>query len=226
MTNIIISNGIVPVHSFDLWGPIVDATKLGRKALEDYIDIAKVTSIPVEEAAKAAKEYKMLIDGHPDATGARKGEIIDAVENVLKANGISKDFGVALQEDGLYVLREILDAGEKAIIFSSKPWDKYHLPEDIADRMGDVYDGGKTNPAEFVRVYNTEKGLGRMVVTHTADELPELIAATKTELFKSQGLIYVDRNQSNTREQVLTAGIGQFVTDLKQVDYANLVTTQ
>lgn len=223
MTQIIVSSGMTPVHSFDLWGPVVDSEAMSARNLEMYREVAAKIGVEPAEIDAAANDYQLLADGHPSATGARKGQIIDRVDKVLKAQGVEMKFSDFLQEDGLYVMGEILDAGEQVIIFTSKPWDKNNLPESIASRMGEVYHGGKTNPEEFRRVCSTEASHRRHLVSHTADELPELIGAIESNQFHKEGLIYVARNESNTEAQVRDAGIERFVTDLRDVHYTNLV---
>jgi hypothetical protein len=56
------------------------------------------------------------------------------------------------------------------------------------------------------------------VVTHTADELPELLAARR----HVPKLIYVNRNNSNARELVLRQGIQMYVENLREVPYSIL----
>ena len=57
------------------------------------------------------------------------------------------------------------------------------------------------------------------MVSHTADELDELIVARESGLFSPNGLIYVNRNQSHSENEVRKAGIEWFVSDLRQVEY-------
>ena len=63
---------------------------------------------------------------------------------------------------------------------------------------------------------------GNHIVSHTADELPELVAAKKSGLFHPDGLIYINRNDSNSSEQVKSEGIIRYVDDLRTVNYVTL----
>lgn len=224
MVKIIVKSEIQPVHSFDLWGPIIDADKLGQKQIELYRQLASEQKIDPETVEKVVADYQGLLEGQPWATGERKGKIIDALQCPVKQAGLEVSYDGTFQEDGLYVMQEILDANEGVIVFTSKPapWLKENLPREISDRMGDVYADKKTDPEAFRRVFDAESRLNRKVITHTADELPELEAAVKSMLFEKQGLIYVNRNNSNSAEIVLVKGIGRYVNDLRDVGYTNL----
>jgi len=225
MIDIIVKNGIQPAHSFDLWGPIVDAAKLGQKKIELYRQLAADQKIDPETVEKVIADYQGLLEGQHWATGERKGEIIDALQGPVKQAGLDVSYNGTFQEDGLYVMQEILDAGEGVIVFSSKPapWLKENLPREISDRVGDVYADKKTDPEAFRRVFDSESRRNRRVISHTADELPELEAAVKSELFVKQGLIYVNRNDSNPPEAVHSKGIGVYVNDLRDVGYTKFV---
>ena len=226
--NIFVRQGIVPVHSLDLWGPIVDAGKLGAIKIDAYREVRAGQGVSDQDAAKAIADYQGLLDGKDWATGKRKRSIIKGVEKVLEDASVSIGYGQALQEDGVHVIREALDNGHGVIVFTSKAAEALRkgLPGDLGTRLGTIYDGGKTDPMEFRRVYETEQAMGRHVVSHTADELPELEAAVASGLFQPQGLIYVRRNDSKSRDEVLTAGVGQFVDDLRDVGYVDMVAEQ
>jgi len=223
--NIIVKSGLAPVHCFDLWGPIVDSDLLGKISIERYRVLAKSLGKIPENIEKAVSDYVDLMHGEPWATGEKKSGIIDALEGPLNEAGLSPSYADGFQEDGLYVLREILDAGEGVIILSSKEAPKLRtaLPEDIGSRLGTIYGKNKSKPESFKEVYDAEQALKRMLVTHTADELPELVAARKSGLFQSGALIYINRNDSNSEAAVREEGIDKYINDLKNVGYTHLL---
>lgn len=230
---IFVPKGIVPVHSFDLWGPVIDAKLLGERKINLYRDWMSDEPHPIDEEHtthmnQVIADYQALIDGEAWALGERKGEIINALESVVRASETPINYDGVFQEDGLYVLNEILDAGEEAIIFTSKPapWLKPNMPKEISERLGEVYADKKTDPEAFKRVYAAEASRNRQVITHTADEMPELEAAVKTGLFQKEGLIYINRNNTNGMDTVLAAGVGQYVNSLQDVNYTRLAQTQ
>jgi hypothetical protein len=240
MTNIIVPKGIVPVHMFDVWGVIVDSDKMGEKKIEAYQQLTSETGISQETAAQVSADYMALLKGEPWATGSRKVEIIQALQGPLDKSGIKTSYKGCFLEDGIYVIRQVLDAGEGASIFSSGNNDdmRQDLPEDIGTRVGKMYDVSKFNyqtaqkkrtksePAAFVELVGLEAALGRQVVSHTADELPELVAAVESGAVPTENLVYVNRNNVNPAEKVLGAGIGRYVNNLRDVDYAHMAAKQ
>jgi len=217
---IIVSSGIHPVHSFDLYGVLLDAEKLGEQKIARYEELAKAQGIDPAVIAAIVADYRALMRGDPSLTGRRKGNIVDALSTPIEKAGIELDYKGALLVDGVYAARRILDANERLILFSSRdaPWLKASLPGDIADRMGDIYADNKSEPAAFERLIAKEAAKSGKVVTHTADELPELLAARGLV----PSLIYVNRNNSNVKEAVLRQGIQMYVGDLRDVPYTTL----
>ena len=218
--DIFVRAGIHPVHSFDLYGVLVDADNLGEQKIARYEELAKTQGVNPAVRAAVVAEYRALMRGDPNRTGRRKESIVDALSSPIEKAGIELDYKGALLEDGLYAARQILDANERLIIFSSRdaPWLKTSLPGDIADRMGDIYTDNKSDPAAFERLIAKEASLSGRVVTHTADELPELLAARGHVPY----LIYVNRNNSNPKELVLSHGIQMYVGSLRDVPYTTL----
>jgi len=217
---IIVSSGIHLVHSFDLYGVLLDAEKLGEQKIARYEELAKAQGIDPAVIAAIVADYRALMRGDPSLTGRRKGNIVDALSTPIEKARIELDYKGALLEDGLYAARRILEAKERLIVFSSRdaPWLKTSLPGDIADRMGDIYAGNKSEPVAFERLVAKEAAKSGKVVTHTADELPELLAARGLV----PSLIYVNRNNSNVKEAVLRQGIQVYVEDLRDVPYTTL----
>jgi hypothetical protein len=216
----LVRSGIHPVHSFDLYGVLIDADNLGEQKIARYEELAKSQGINPAVRAAVVDEYRALLRGDPNLTGRRKENIVDALSTPIEKAGIELDYKGALLEDGVYAARQILDANERLIIFSSRdaPWLKPSLPEDIADRVGDIYTDNKSKPAAFERLIKKEAALSGRVITHTADELPELLAARGHVPY----LIYVNRNNSNEKELVLSQGIQMYVGNLRDVPYTTL----
>lgn len=218
--DILVKSGIRPVHSFDLYGVLLDADKLGEQKIAKYEELAKTQGINPAVRAVVVAEYRALIRGDPNLTGRRKSNIVHALSAPIEKAGIELDYKGALLEDGVYAARQILDANERLIIFSSRnaPWLKTSLPQDIAERIGDFYVGNKSESAAFKRLTEKEAVKSGTVVTLTADELPELIAARG----HVPNLIYVNRNNSNVKEFVLSQGIQMYVGNLRDVPYTTL----
>mgnify|MGYP006974893357 CR=1 FL=1 len=215
--DILVRTGIHPVHSFDLYGVLVDADNLGEQKIARYEELAKTQGINPAVRAAVVAEYRALMRGDPKVTGPKKEKIVDALSAPIEKAGMELDYRGALLEDGVDAARRILDANERLIIFSSRaaPWLKTSLPRDIADRMGDVYADDKSVATAFERLIAKEAALSGKVVSHTADELPELLAAKGQVPY----LIYVNRNNSNAKEIVLGRGIQMYVENLRDVPY-------
>ncbi len=222
--NIIISSRFRPVHSFDLWGVVVDQHTLGQQKIGIYEEIARKEKVPEHEITRVTQNYRALLDGKPWATGPRKAEIIDAVSAPALSNEHQIYYDSCFIQDALEVIKEILEAGEGAIIFTSEPAPglREQLVPKIGERIGVVRHGNKIDPGSFRAVYDLERQLGNIVITHTADELPELIAARKSGLFHENALVYVNRNNSNSKDRVTEEGIHCYVNDLREVEYTSL----
>jgi len=218
--DILVRSGIHAVHSFDLYGVLLDAEKLGEQKIAQYEELAKTQGIDPAGRAAVVAEYRALMRADPNLSGRRKGNIVDALSTPIEKAGIELDYKGALLEDGVYAARQILDANDRLIIFSSRdaPWLKTSLPGDIADRMGDIYADNKSEPAAFERLVAKEAAKSGRIVTHTADELPELLAARG----HVPNLIYVNRNNSNVKEVVLSQGVQIYVGNLRDVPYTTL----
>ncbi len=221
----VVSFDLKPMHSFDLWGVIVDKHVLGKWKIQTYEELAQKEKIPKDTVRRVVREYRNLLDGEPWATGPRKSEIIDAIDGPALAHGIRPHYASAFMKDALCAMRKILDAGQKLMIFTSKPAPE--LGEQLAashgEKMVEIRWGDKSNPHSFKEVCQKETRLGNRVVTHTADELPELMAARKSGLFHENGLIYVNRNNCNSKDRVTEEGIHCYVDDLRDVKYSSLV---
>ncbi|MBL7211833.1 MAG: hypothetical protein ISS61_05590 [Desulfobacteraceae bacterium] len=217
-------SGLKRVHSFDLWGVVVDKHLLGQWKIETYEKLSKKEKVPEDNMKRVVREYRDLLDGKSWATGSRKSEIIDAIDRPALANGIRPYYASAFMKDALDAMREILDADEGVMIFTSKPASglREQLAACLGERMGEIRWGNKSDPDAFREVYEQETQLGNRMVTHTADELPELIAARKSGLFHPNGLIHINRNDSNSEDTVALEGIHCYVDDLRDVKYTTL----
>jgi hypothetical protein len=218
--DILVRSGFYPVHSFDLYGVLVDADNLGEQKIAQYEELAKIQGIDPAVSAAVVAEYRALLKGDPNFTGRKKERVVNALSGPVEEAGMKLDYKGALLEDGLCAARQILDAHERLIVFSSReaPWLRASLPEDIAGRLGSVYRDNKSEPAAFERLVATEAAMSGRVVSHTADELPELLAARG----HIPNLIYVNRNNSNPKEFVLSQGIRMYVENLRDVPYTTL----
>ena len=218
--DILVRSGIHPVHSFDLFGVLLDANKLGEQKIACYQELAETQGVDPAVSASVIAEYRAYLRGDSDFTGRKKDNIVEAVSAPIEKAGIELDYKGVLLEDGIDAASQILDANERLIIFSSRdaPWLKTSLPEDIGERMGAIYADDKTRSVAFKRLIAKEAAMSGRVVTHTADELPELLAARRY----IPNLIYVNRNNSNARERVLRQGIQMYVENLREVPYNTL----
>ena len=73
--DILVRSGIHPVHSFDLYGVLVDAEKLGEQKIARYEELAKIQGIDPAVSAAVVAEYRALLKGDPNLTGRRKGSV-------------------------------------------------------------------------------------------------------------------------------------------------------
>ena len=198
-----------------------------KTPVQFFRQIAEAEGISPEGAEKIVSDYLALAQGEPWTTGERKKGIIDALYTPLEKHpDLQPDYRKAFQVDGFAAVREILDAGEHVLIFSSKvpKGFKEILPEDIAHRI-QLYEGVKVRPEAYEKLSQDELKFGHRLVSHTADELPELEAAVKSGIFSNnQGrLVFIKRNEQVSDAAARSAGIDFYVSDLKMVGYSRLV---
>ena len=138
---IFVPSGIKPVHLFDVWGVIIDAERKGKDELSNYVKAAEQLGIAPEARDVAMADYEALVRGDPKATGARKGEIIDAISGPLAKAGFESRFEDYVFQTTVEAMAEILDAKEGVSIYTSKPNKTIlqALPKEIAERVGRVY---------------------------------------------------------------------------------------
>lgn len=221
---------IVPkkwVHLFDAYGVIVDSEKAGMQKVERYKLVAPAKGVDPETMERVIMEYIGLLHGNFDLK--RKVDIINALHEPMKEEKFS--YHGLFYEDTLDAMKSISGSRDSAVIFSSK-FDA-QLQKDLAERIGvmvDMYEGRKTEPSEFKRISDLVAAKGGRAISHTADEFPELVAASKVG-FVPENLIYVHRNDTSIEEAVREAEGKLKITipenlrktrSLREIDYLGL----
>ena len=203
-----LAEGLQPLHSFDLWGVIVDQIILGQRKIQLFKDLAAKQGMPAEEIARVIREYQDLLNGELYAVGTRKSEIIDAMDAPAFAQGILPDYATAFFTDAVAVMKAILDTGEKVMVFTSKPAEGLveQLSVAVGHRIDDIRYADKNLPDAFRELFHQQQREGNCWVSHTADELPELIAALRDRpVFTTRPDLHQSKQQqlqgrcSNTR---------------------------
>ena len=69
---IIVPSGLKPIHSFDMYGVLVDSWKLGEEQVRLYQEVASREKLNPTLVQKAIEEYRALNRGEAWATGERK----------------------------------------------------------------------------------------------------------------------------------------------------------
>ena len=227
MTNIIVPKEGIQVHCFDLYGTLVDQNIMGKKTLDAFKELV---DMPEEEKQKAIDDYNALSAGEDWAVVPEvKGRIIDAVRGPLKASGFEESYVGGFYQDGLDVLDIILTHGQRAIVFNTRfnPAVGRDLPNGMGSRMGfyapDMLDtaSAKSDPQSFQEVYDREAALGGRVISHSADELPELEAAVQSGLFGAN-TVYVNRGNGKSEQEARSIGVEHYVRKLTEVQYVEM----
>lgn len=227
--HIIVPSGLHPVHSFDMYGPLVDSWVLGEEQVRLFQEVARREGLELSAVEKIVSDYRALNRGESWATGPKKPEIIDALKRPLDRHlDLQPNYNAALQADALDTIKEIVAGGERILIFSTRKqeWIKDYLQPLIGELEIPQYEGNKSKPEAFKTVYEQESALGRRIVTHTADELPELKAAVASGLFSGrQGkTIFINRNDTVSEQEALEVGIDFYVNSPRDVPYSRLVS--
>ena len=226
---IIVPSGLVPIHSFDMYGPIVDSWILGEEQVQLFQEAARREKFEPDSIEKIISDYRALNRGESWATGLKKPEIIDALKKPIdRHSDLQPNYQAALYADALDTIKDIVGAGERILIFSTRKqkWINDYLLPFVGEMEIPQYEGNKAKPETFQTAYEQELALGRRIVTHTADELPELEAAIASGIFsEKQGkTIFVNRNNTVSNEQAKVAGIDFCVRSPKEVPYSRLVS--
>ena len=229
--NIIITEGTQLIHGFDLWGTLVDQFVFGPRVIEAYQTLmdGRVTTDELKvKVAQHIKNYQGVLDGEDWATGERKKEFVDNVEEPLwQAYSRGKaevDFSGALYDDTLGAMDNIVTAGQGLCIITTGDsfWIKKALMDmapDIGKVMGEVYFGNKTQAETFEAAAQDLMTKGGQLVTHTEDQLKGFAGLLKSDLVKRINTVYVERADLATPDQVHAAGITIYTTDLRRIPY-------
>lgn len=237
--DIVVKSGVKPVHGFDLWGTLVDQVVFGPRVIEAYSALASAGAGTDEEKAQIAaniENYQGVLDGKDWATGARKKEFVDGVEEPLwqaYARGeASVNFQGALYADALEVMKDIVFSGEGVCIITTGDsfWIKKALKDAsliVGETMGEVYFGNKSKPEPFEAAALDILAKGGQLVSHTEDQLKGFAGLLASNLKDKLCMVYVERADIAaplaTPEQVKTAGIDFYVRDLRQVLYTKMM---
>ena len=214
------------IHSFDLWGTLVIQPALGSRVIQAHREVAagKVNPATIEETIA---NYQAVLDGEARATGANKKAFVDALEEPVWAayarGEVNVNFNGALYEDALAVIDRVVTAGDSYCVLTTGNsfWIRQALTDidaSLGNELGEVYFGSKATSEPFERAEADIRAKGGQLVTHTEDQLKGFGGILASSL-DNVTLIYVERANLATKEQVTTAGIHQYVTDLRTATY-------
>lgn len=228
--NIIVPSGIQPVHSFDLWGTLVVQKVLGPRVLEAYQTLMVGQGVSASEILRNTDNYQGVLDGRKEALENKKANV-DAVEDhvwpAYQRGEVTVNFNGAMYIDCLQTMVSIAKEGEGLCILTTgnSPWVKQALTSldtRVGQALGRTYSGDKSKPAAYERAMNHLASQGQQMVSHTEDQLKGLAGILGTEMKKEVRVIYVERENLATKEDVLTAGADHFVHDLREVPYTEI----
>lgn len=227
--HIIVPLGLMPIHSFDMYGPIVDSWILGEEQVQLFQEVVRRENLNPHFAEKAISDYRALTRGESWATGLKKPKIIDALKRPIDRHpDLKPNYQAALYADALDTFKDIISAGERILIFSTRKqtWINDYLQSVVGEVEVPQYEGNKAKLETFQAAYERELAWGRRIVTHTADELPELETAIASGIFSGeQGkTVFVNRNNIISPEQAKVVGINFYVSSPKEVPYSRLVS--
>jgi len=217
---------ITPVHSFDLWGTIVIQDVLGPRVIEAYQSLQRQGETP-EEIKGHVSDYEAILRGEKEALKT-KTEIVAAVEdpvwNAYARREIDINFDGSLYEDSLEVMAEIAQAGEGLVILTtgSSPWIKQAVTSvnpKVGETISKIYHGNKSLASTYEQVAEDISHKGGVLVSHTEDQLKGFEGILQSDLAKTVNLIYAERNNNASKEQILVQGINQYVHDLREASY-------
>lgn len=224
--NIIVPKGIIPVHSFDLWGTLVIQEVLGPRVLEAYQNLMHGKESP-ETIAENIANYDGILKGDKKALEHKKAyvnTIEDPLWEAYAQNQVNVDFEGALYEDALTVMKDITGAKEDLVILTTgnSPWVKQavsSLDQGIGERLRKVYSGDKSKPEAYESTAEDIAAYNGQMVSHTEDQLKGLAGILQSDLKDTVKLIYVERADLATPGEVKAAGVETYVTDLRDVKY-------
>jgi hypothetical protein len=187
---------ITPVHSFDVYGVLLDQDLMGMQVIDLFKEVA-TGELSNEEIIRRVNDYQALLSKNPEAL-REKPRIINEVYKYALNKGAVVDSSKALYEDTLQTLAGILDQRQQVVILGSQSFDTKYLPEEISSRMLGSYAGPKNSPDTFGELVN-QIGESHRLVSHSEDGLIELRAAADSGL-QRENLIYVARDNSNIED--------------------------
>ena len=187
---------ITPVHSFDVYGVLLDQDLMGTQIVELFREVAH-GDLSNEEIERKVADYQALLAKKSWAL-QEKPRIINEVYKYALGKGAIVNPSKALYGDTLQTLAGILDQRQQVVILGSQSFDTKYLPEEISHRMLGSYAGPKNNPDTFGELVN-QIGESHRLVSHSEDGLIELRAAADSGL-QRKNLIYVARDDSNIED--------------------------
>ncbi len=226
MTDIVTIDKETRVHSFDLWGVLVQQDVLGPRVLDAYRSLLDGREA-VETIEQHCAGYQGVLEGRPEAL-ARKKEHVDTVEDPLwdayLKGHCTVDFTGAFYADALDVLGDITRSRERFSILTTgnSPWVRKavsSLNPEAGENLVDVFSGNKTQAEAYESTARALAGRGLRMVSHTEDQLKGLAGILASPLRSRLMLVYVERAGLATEEEVRVQGI-RYVTDLRDVHYA------
>ncbi len=226
MVELIFKNGLKSVHSFDLWGTLVKQPVLGPRVLEAYQELMEGVE-DSEVINQNIANYQGILDGDAEAMKHKK-LFVDTVEDPLwpayLRGDISVNFEGALYEDALTVMDDIAQEGEGLIVLTTgeSPWVKQALRIQsplVGETLQKVYSGDKSKAETYETTENSLQENKATMVSHTEDQMKGLIGILESPMRSQVNLIYVERTDKDTRQEVIAQGIDQHVRDLRQATY-------
>ncbi|MDP2749484.1 MAG: hypothetical protein Q8O89_01470 [Nanoarchaeota archaeon] len=223
---IIVPSGVKPVHSFDLWGVLVIQDVLGPRVISAYQTLMQGHESS-EKIQENMRGYNGVLKGEKTAL-ARKKEFVDSVEDPLwdayMKGIIDVNFDGAIYDDAISVMKEITEAGEGLCILTTgnSPWVKKAIATIdslVGKNLIKVYSGNKALPEAYELAAQDLLAQKSRMVSHTEDQLKGLAGILQSELKKTVKLVYVERANLATPDEIAAAGIDLYVSDLRCVDY-------
>ena len=224
---IIVPQGIVGVHSLDLWGTSVILDVLGPRVLEAYAEVMDGKENP-EIIERNIRNYQRVLEGSSTDKKARVDAVEDRLWPVYLAGKVNVNFDGAIYQDALNVMDNIARADERIVILTTgdSPWVRQALTS-LNPRIGlaldKVYSGDKSKPQVYDDTAKDIAQLGGQLVSHTEDQMKGLSGLLQSDLRSNVEIIYVERSEGDNSEKVLAAGVDQCVRNLNEAKYVEII---
>ena len=221
-----LSSELKPVHSFDLWGTLVNQEILGFRVLQAYRQLMNLHSLDQVVIEKNVCHYESILTQNGDFLSQNKKQIVNIIENPVwsayRRGEIDISFDNAFYEDALAVLTDIVEAEEGICILTTgeSPWVQRALRAQIPffEHIDvPVYFGDKTKPETYDAAALGLSKRNLRMVSHTEDTMTGFVGLLNSRLNRTVMKTYVDR-VGHTPETLLCLGI-DYVTDLRDVSY-------